>query len=91
VKPIRCSQRALQQLHLILSWLESLAGANPKSTLRRIEEAAQLLERLGDIGRPGRAAGTKELPVRLAPSVLAYVNRSDVPIILGMYHMRQRR
>jgi toxin ParE1/3/4 len=83
------TNRAFSQLRGLQSWLNSLENANVARVMRRIQVSCDRLERLGDIGRPGQAAGTRELSVRLAPYVLVYSVRENEALILGIYHMAQ--
>jgi plasmid stabilization system protein ParE len=83
------TQEAFAQLRGFHTWLNTLENANAPQTMRRIQDACERLERLGDIGRPGQAKGTRELSVRLAPYVLVYSIDGEATKILGIYHMAQ--
>lgn len=66
-------------------------NATPERTLQRVRAAANTLGRLGDIGRPSRVEGVRELSVRGAPYVIAYrVNDSEIDV-LAVYHTAQDR
>jgi len=65
--------------------------ANPKQTIGRIRAAAESMRRLGDIGRPGVEAGTRELSVRNAPYVIVYQVENDAILVLAVYHSAQER
>lgn len=82
---------ALDDLEEIDAWLATLENSIPGLARRRIGEAVQLLERLGDIGRPGVEAGTRELSVRSAPYLVVYrLDGSDIEV-LAVYHTSQDR
>lgn len=82
---------AIDDLERIEAWLSTLEHANPAKARARIGHAADLLERLGDIGRPGPRAGTRELSVRKAPYVIIYRSTGDLIEILAVYHTAQQR
>lgn len=83
--------RALADLRAYHDWLLTLENANPARTMKRIRAAAQTLTRLGDIGRPSRVEGVRELSVRGAPYVIAYRMNGDEIDILAVYHTAQER
>jgi plasmid stabilization system protein ParE len=82
---------ALADLDRINGWLSTIENANPDRTILRIRAAANTLGRLGDIGRPSRLKGVRELSVRNAPYVIAYKFDSDAIDILAVYHHAQER
>lgn len=82
---------AIDDLERIDSWLSSIESADPSTVRQRIGATARTLERLGDIGRPGRVAGTRELPVRKAPYVIIYQVKLDTIEVVGVFHMAQNR
>lgn len=49
------------------------------------------MERLGDIGRPSRVPGVRELSVRNAPYVIVYRVDGEAIDILAVYHTAQDR
>jgi toxin ParE1/3/4 len=49
------------------------------------------MQRLGDIGRPSRVEGVRELSVRNAPYIIIYRVDGDVIEILAVYHAAQDR
>ena len=69
---VRWRATALADLETHGAWLGEFDSAKPKLIMRRIREAAMMMERLGDIGRPGRVAGTREFSVPTAPYILVY-------------------
>jgi len=88
MRRVRWRARALADLETIKAWLPN---ANPSKTLLRIRTAADTLRRLGDIGRPSRVEGVREMSVRAAPYVIAYQVDGDTIDILAVYHTAQDR
>ena len=88
---VRWSKRALADLQGFHDWLSTIDRAKPDQTIQRIRNAARLMERLGDIGRPSSEPGVRELSVRTAPYVIVYRVLSDVIEVLGVYHTSQDR
>lgn len=87
----RWRDAAISDLERIDTWLSSIEGADPDKVRERIGLAIATLERLGDIGRPGRRKGTREISVRNAPYVVVYrMIRRDIDI-LAVYHAAQNR
>jgi plasmid stabilization system protein ParE len=84
-------KRALNDLAKFHEWLSTIDGAEPDRTILRIRAAADTLERLGDIGRPGREPGTRELSLRMPPYVIVYRTEADTVDILAAYHTAQNR
>ena len=68
------TKRALADLDEVGAWLATIEYGDPKRTITRIRDSATQMERLGDIGRPSRAAGQRELSVRKAPYILHIVS-----------------
>jgi toxin ParE1/3/4 len=88
---VRWQKRALSDLKSFRVWLETFPDANADRVVQRIKEAAQRLDRLGDIGRPSKLPNTRELSVRNAPYVIAYQMRKDFILIVAVYHTAQER
>lgn len=63
----------------------------PDRAIQRIHAAANMLVRLGDIGRPSRVEAQRELSVPGAPYVIAYRVEGDAYDILAVYHTSQLR
>jgi plasmid stabilization system protein ParE len=82
---------ALDDLERIDAWLSTHEHAQPATVRTRISGAIGLLERLGDIGRPGQREGTRELSVRLAPYVIVYLVSGQEIEIVAVYHTAQDR
>jgi toxin ParE1/3/4 len=82
---------ALSDLTRLLEWLATLPNAKPKSVLNKIEAGAQRLARNGDIGRPSKSAGTRELSISSAPYVLIYRCQDTTIEIIGVFHTAQDR
>jgi plasmid stabilization system protein ParE len=60
-RTIRWLAKALDDLDQQAQWLSGVEGADPVWTMARMREAVRSMQRLGDSGRPGRAAGTRQL------------------------------
>jgi addiction module RelE/StbE family toxin len=56
----------------------------------RIVRAVERLATLPEIGRPGRASGTRELVVPGLPYIVPYRRRDEVIEILRVYHTSRR-
>lgn len=88
---VRWTRRATKQLADLRLWLSTIDGANPQRVSNRIKASGQILERLGDIGRPSHFDGTREISVRGAPYVLVYLAKKDHFLIVAVFHMAQDR
>jgi plasmid stabilization system protein ParE len=82
---------ALRDLDNLHAWLSTLDNAQPDRTIMQIRASADSLARLGDIGRPSRVQGLRELSVRNAPYVLAYRFSPEEIDILAVYHTAKPR
>lgn len=82
---------ALADLERIDAWLSQFESSNPAVVRRRIDAAAAKLEHLGDIGRPSKVDGLRELSVRSAPYIVAYRVSTDVIEIVAVFHTAQKR
>lgn len=82
---------ALADLDRIHAWLSTLEAADADRAILRIRAAVNTLCRLGDIGRPSRIGGLREMSVRGAPYVIAYRVEQDVIDVLAVYHHAQDR
>ena len=91
MRRVQWRARALDDLTRIHSWLSTLENAHPDRAILRIQAAAISLSRLGDIGRPSRIEGLRELSVRNAPYVIAYRIETDLIDILAVYHHAEDR
>ena len=74
------------------AWLyiatDSLPAAD--AVARRIIEAAEQLPSYPKLGRPGRVAGTRELPVGRTPFTLIYRLRTSRVSIARVLHQRRK-
>jgi plasmid stabilization system protein ParE len=66
-------------------------AAKPDRTILRIRAAAESLARLGDVGRPSRVQGLRELTVRNVPYVIAYRFSGEEIDVLAVYHTAKPR
>jgi plasmid stabilization system protein ParE len=88
---VKWGQTARQQLKDFKTWLSTIEGANPKRTIARIKASGESLERFGDIGRPSRFEGFRELSVNGAPYVIVFNVRGGHFLIVAVYHTAQDR
>jgi toxin ParE1/3/4 len=88
---VRWGQTARKQLKDFKVWLSTIEDANPKRTMARIKASGESLERLGDIGRPSRFEGFRELSVRGAPYVVVFTVKDDYFLIVAVFHTAQER
>jgi plasmid stabilization system protein ParE len=88
---VKWGKTARRQLKDFKAWLSTMEDANPKRTIARIKACAESLERLGDIGRPSRYDGFRELSVRGAPYVVVFRVKDDHFLIVALFHTAQDR
>jgi plasmid stabilization system protein ParE len=88
---VRWRRGAIADLRRIDEWLSGIEGAKPTKVRERIGAAVVLLERLGDIGRPSKIKGWRELSVSKAPYVIVYRVRDRDLDIIAVYHTAQGR
>ncbi len=72
---------------------ERIAEDNPRAATRIIERIRAAVERLREfpaVGRPGRAAGTRELVISGTSYIVPYRVTEDQIQILGLMHSAQR-
>jgi toxin ParE1/3/4 len=84
------SPRAVAHLVHVRAYL---AHDHPDAAARIAETLLQAVEQLAEFpsrGRPGRAAGTRELVVPGTPYVIPYRLRSDRLDIIAVFHGRQK-
>ena len=81
----------LDDLERIDAWLNTIEGANPEKVRARIGASIEVLDTLGDIGRPGPRPGTRALSVAKAPYVIVYRVDQGVNDILALYYTAQKR
>jgi toxin ParE1/3/4 len=82
---------ALAELAALRDWWTTLPDAKADAILNKINGGADSLHRLGDIGRPSKNAGTRELSIRAAPYVLVYRVHGRVMEIIAVFHTAQER
>jgi toxin ParE1/3/4 len=83
---VRWRRAAIRDLDRIDSWLSSLDHAKPDRVRQQIGAAISMLERLGDVGRPGREPGTREIVVKKAPYVIVYGFHDGDIDVLAVIH-----
>jgi len=72
---------------------ERIAADNPTAAIRMIERIRAAVTRLAGspaLGRPGRAAGTRELVIPHTPDIVPYRGKGDVVQIITILHSSQR-
>ncbi|MFN0038672.1 MAG: type II toxin-antitoxin system RelE/ParE family toxin [Burkholderiales bacterium] len=77
----------------LLVGIEVIAEDSPAAALlvyERIEHAAALLGSEPQMGRPGRVALTKELPVPRIPFTLVYREKGNILQVVHCLHQRRR-
>ncbi len=84
-------KRALNDLARIHECLSTIEGAEPDRTILKIRAGANILAERGDVGRPGRLLGTRELSLRMPPYVIMYRTNQDSFEVLAVYHPAQNR
>jgi toxin ParE1/3/4 len=84
------SPRAIEHLAHVRS---HIARENPKAANRiagALLDAVERLAELPNLGRPGRAPGTRELVEPGTPYVIPYRLRGDRLEVLAVFHGRQK-
>ena len=84
------SPRAIEHLSHLRAYIMQ---DNPKAANRAVAALLDAVERLAELpnlGRPGRAAGTRELVVPGTPDVIPYRLRGDRLEIIAVFHGRQK-
>lgn len=84
-------EKVVADLERIDAWLSQFESGSPVAVRRHIMDAATRLERLGDIGRPGKIEGTCELSVRNVPYLIVYKVVPEALEILAIFHTAQNR
>lgn len=85
------TQKAIQYLISIRSYIAKDKPEAARQVAARIVEAAESLARHSHLGRAGRKAGTRELPIANTPFILPYRIRGETLTILAVLHGAQRR
>jgi toxin ParE1/3/4 len=88
---VKWGKTARTQLKDFKAWLSTIEDANPRRTIARIKASGESLERIGDIGRPSRFDGFRELSVRGAPYVIVFTVKDDHFLIVAVFHTAQNR
>jgi len=84
------SPKAIEHLAHLRAYI---ARDNPKAANRVAQALLIGVERLAELpnlGRPGRAVGTRELVVPGTPYVVPYRLRSDRLEVIAVFHRRQK-
>jgi len=84
------SRRAIRHLVHLREYIEMDSEQNAALVAKRILEAVDLLQAHPEIGRPGRALGTRELVVPNTPYVIPYRIRRERLELIAVFHGRQK-
>lgn len=81
---VRWGKRALRELDEIDSYITMQSEQSAALVADRINRAIGILAEQPEIGRIGRLAGTRELPVQSTPFIINYRIRGEQVWILGI-------
>ena len=84
------SRRAIRHLVHLREYIEKDSEQNAALVAKRILEAVDLLQAHPEMGRPGRALGTRELVVPNTPYVIPYRIRRERLELIAVFHGRQK-
>ena len=84
------SRRAIRHLVHLREYIEMDSEQNAALVAKRILEAVDLLQAHPEMGRPGRALGTRELVVPNTPYVIPYRIRRERLELIAVFHGRQK-
>jgi toxin ParE1/3/4 len=87
---IRWLKTALKNLDEEVSYIAADNPSAARLVLQRIMEAVRLLATQPAIGRPGRVAGTRELPAPRTLYLIPYRVRNGAIEILRVFHTSRR-
>ena len=83
------AELALQDIEEIWAYIARDSRASATKTIGKIRDAARRLIEHPETGRPGRAAGTRELVVPGTPYILPYRMKGNALEILAVIHGKQ--
>ena len=84
------SRRAIRHLVHLREYIEMDSEQNAALVAKRILEAVDLLQAHPEMGRPGRALGTRELVVPNTPYIIPYRIRRERLELIAVFHGRQK-
>ena len=84
------SRRAIRHLVHLREYVERDSEQNAALVAKRILEAVDLLQAHPEMGRPGRALGTRELVVPNTPYIIPYRIRRERLELIAVFHGRQK-
>ena len=84
------SRRAIRHLVHLREYIEKDSEQNAALVAKRILEAVDLLQAHPEMGRPGRALGTRELVVPNTPYIIPYRIRRERLELIAVFHGRQK-
>lgn len=88
---LRYSAEARRQIRAIGDYIAQDNPAAARRVVARIEKVTRLLSKFPRIGRPGRAAGTREWVISELPYRIVYELRGNQVTILNVFHTAQNR
>lgn len=86
---VRWTGAARRDLSAVARYLQERSPQGARRMIRRIHEAAQLLDERPQAGKPGREDGTREFVVGRTPYLLVYELERERPLILPVLHGSQ--
>ncbi len=84
------SRRAIRHLVQLREYIEKDSERSAALVAGRILKAVDLLQSHPEIGRPGRAVGTRELVVSGTPYIIPYRVRRGRLELIAVFHGRQK-
>jgi toxin ParE1/3/4 len=88
---LKWTHAASRDLELIESYIGQDDPIAALDTVLTILHRVESLKEHPGLGRPGRVAGTRELPIPGLPHIVAYMERANEVIILRVLHGSMRR
>lgn len=88
---VRWLRAALRNLDEAAEWI---ARDNPKAASEFVSAVRETVSRLADypaMGKPGRVAGVREMPVQDYPYLIPYRVVGEELQVLRVFHIRQQR
>jgi len=84
------SRRAIRPLVALREYIEKDSEQNAALVANRLLDAVELLRTRPEMGRPGRALGTRELVVPNTPYIIPYRVRRERSELIAGFHDRQK-
>jgi addiction module RelE/StbE family toxin len=87
---VRWTRRATAQLKAAFDFISEENVSAAEKQVNIIERAVQQLTDFPEMGRPGRAYGTRELVIQSTPYIAAYRLKGSTVEILALLHGARR-